>query len=228
MPANPTAILAVPSNDVPPIVLAVASAVAVAAFPVVDPEDPVTFPDTLPVKAPIKVVATKSSVETVHLSLVSSHNRDLVALPPLNTEKPVSSEGVPDVKSELSIIILSAKLIVAELTVVVVPDTIKSPVTVKASLTVTIPVPFALNVKLVSVLLDSIASTSIAFENEIAFPSDDDTLEPAVTCTGPFNSICPLPVGSNSTSPEPEVDTFTFWLVSAEIVIVPESSSTTF
>ena len=42
MPARPTAILAVPSNDVPPIVLAVANAVAVAAnvavaaFPVVD------------------------------------------------------------------------------------------------------------------------------------------------------------------------------------------------
>jgi hypothetical protein len=31
--ANPTAMLAVPSNDVPPIVLAVANAVAVAANP---------------------------------------------------------------------------------------------------------------------------------------------------------------------------------------------------
>ena len=41
--------LAVPSNDTPPIVLAVSKAVAVAALPVVEPDDPETLPVTLPV-----------------------------------------------------------------------------------------------------------------------------------------------------------------------------------
>ncbi len=50
-----TAIFAVPSNDVPPIVLAVANAVAVAALPVVLPDDPDVLPVTLPVKFPVIV-----------------------------------------------------------------------------------------------------------------------------------------------------------------------------
>ena len=50
-----TAILPVPSKEVPPIVLAVAKAVAVAAFPVVLPELPEVFPVTFPVKAPTNI-----------------------------------------------------------------------------------------------------------------------------------------------------------------------------
>ena len=215
------------TSPVKPIVLEDASAVAVAALPVVEPELPVTLPVTLPVRFPSNVPATIVSEPTDHLSSDSSHMNDLVALPPLSTEKPVSSEGVPEVKLELRTIMLSASDIVSELTVVVVPETIKLPVTVNASLTVTIPVPFALSVKLVSAVLDSIASTSIEFENEIAFPSEDEILEPAVTCTGPLRPITPVPVGSKSTSPEPEVCTDTFWFTSAEIVIVPELSDTT-
>ena len=42
--------LADPSKDTPPIVLAVASFVAVAALPVVDPDVPETLPVTLPVR----------------------------------------------------------------------------------------------------------------------------------------------------------------------------------
>jgi hypothetical protein len=45
---------AVPSKLTPPIVLAVASAVAVAAFPVVEPEDPEQLPVTFPVYGPAK------------------------------------------------------------------------------------------------------------------------------------------------------------------------------
>ena len=41
-------IAAVPSNDTPPIALAVANAVAVAALPVQDPEEPDALPVTLP------------------------------------------------------------------------------------------------------------------------------------------------------------------------------------
>jgi hypothetical protein len=48
--------LALPSNDTPPIVLAVARAVAVAALPVVDPEEPLTLPVTSPVISPTKSV----------------------------------------------------------------------------------------------------------------------------------------------------------------------------
>ena len=104
-------------------------------------------------------------------------------------------------KLELRTIMLSARLIVSEFTVVVVPETVKSPETVKLSLTATTPLPFAVRVKFVFVLLDSIASTSIEFENAIAFPSEDEMLEPAVTFTGTFSSILTVPVGSNSTSP---------------------------
>ena len=50
-------ILADPSKPTPPIVLEVASFVAVAALPVVDPDVPETLPVTLPVRFPINVVA---------------------------------------------------------------------------------------------------------------------------------------------------------------------------
>ena len=50
---------AVPSNDTPAIVLAFAKAVAVAALPVHDPDEPDVLPVTLPVRAPVKLVATR-------------------------------------------------------------------------------------------------------------------------------------------------------------------------
>ena len=49
--------LADPSKDTPPMVLALASFVAVAALPVVDPDVPETLPVTLPVRFPMNVVA---------------------------------------------------------------------------------------------------------------------------------------------------------------------------
>ena len=52
VPAKATAMLAVPSKEVPPIVLAFWRAVAVAAFPVVLPELPDVLPVTLPVTLP--------------------------------------------------------------------------------------------------------------------------------------------------------------------------------
>ena len=54
-----TAMFAVPSNDVPPIVLAFANAVAVAARPVVEPEEPLTLPVTSPVKSAVTVPKVK-------------------------------------------------------------------------------------------------------------------------------------------------------------------------
>ena len=52
-----TVILPVPSKLTPLIALAVASAVAVAAFPVQEPDDPEVLPVTLPVIFPLKAFA---------------------------------------------------------------------------------------------------------------------------------------------------------------------------
>ena len=70
---NATAIFAVPSKDVPPIVLAVANAVAVAALPVVLPELPdidgaviapvVTAPDVVNVDDPILILPNPDVIE---------------------------------------------------------------------------------------------------------------------------------------------------------------------
>ena len=56
-------ILAVPSNETPAIVLAVSNAVAVAAFPVQEPDDPEALPVTFPVNAPAKLVEVRSPEE---------------------------------------------------------------------------------------------------------------------------------------------------------------------
>ena len=66
-----TAIFAVPSNEVPPIVLALASAVAVAALPVVEPEEPLVLPVTLPVKVPTNPVAVTLPVLGLYVNPVS-------------------------------------------------------------------------------------------------------------------------------------------------------------
>ena len=57
-----TAIFAVPSKDVPPMVLAVANAVAVAALPVVLPELPDVLPVTSPVTLPSKLATIVPAV----------------------------------------------------------------------------------------------------------------------------------------------------------------------
>ena len=57
---------AVPSKDTPPIVRAVSNAVAVAALPVVEPDDPDTLPVTLPVTLP-STLATSVPVLIVRL-----------------------------------------------------------------------------------------------------------------------------------------------------------------
>ena len=172
--------------------------------------------------------ATKDSDPTVQRSVLSAQSRVLEAEPPLKTVSPASSVGVPDVKLLLIWMMLSAKLIVSELTVVVVPETVKSPVTVNESLTVTIPEPLAESVKLVSVDLLSIASTSILLAKEIALPPLLVILTPSSICNVLLIATRPEPVASNSISPDPAVCTEIFWLVSAETVIVPELSDNTF
>ena len=62
--------MAVPSNETPAMVLAVSKAVAVAAFPVVDPDDPETLPVTLPVNAPANPVAVRTPDEELNVKFV--------------------------------------------------------------------------------------------------------------------------------------------------------------
>ena len=57
-----TVIAPVPSKSTPFIALAVANAVAVAAFPVQDPDEPEVLPVTFPVKFPTKEVAVNAPV----------------------------------------------------------------------------------------------------------------------------------------------------------------------
>ena len=64
-------IFAVPSKLTPAIVLAVSKAVAVAALPVQDPDDPDAFPVTFPVNAPVKAVATNVPVTVAPVLVVS-------------------------------------------------------------------------------------------------------------------------------------------------------------
>ena len=84
--------------------------------------------DTVPVRLPMKVPATNVSLPTVHLPALSSQTNVLLLSSPLSTSIPASSvpAGVP-VWSEFSVIILSPMFTVFELTVVVVPDTVRLP-----------------------------------------------------------------------------------------------------
>jgi hypothetical protein len=78
----------------------------------------------------LKILPFTSKFESeYHLSLVSFQRNCLVAKLPLRTSMPAFSVGVPDVKFELRVIMLSANRIVSVLTVVVVPLTVKLPVT---------------------------------------------------------------------------------------------------
>ena len=113
---------------------------------------------------------TKVSEPTVHLSFVSSQ-RSVLLEPPLVILIPESSVGEPEVKLLFNAIILSASEIVSEFTVVVVPETVKSPVIATLSFNVTLPEPLPLNTKLVSVCLDAIWSTVMLFPKDIAFPN---------------------------------------------------------
>ena len=62
-------ILPVPSKDTPPIFLAVANAVAVAAFPVVDPDGPEVLPVTFPVISPANPVAVRTPLLELNAKL---------------------------------------------------------------------------------------------------------------------------------------------------------------
>ncbi len=77
--------LAVPSNDTPAIVLALASAVAVAALPVQDPDEPDVLPVTLPVKLPTNTDDVRVPVDGLYVYPVSVSNDCVPVAPSTNT-----------------------------------------------------------------------------------------------------------------------------------------------
>tara|TARA_Y100000766_G_C18845539_1_gene575476 strand:+ start:823 stop:1203 length:381 start_codon:yes stop_codon:yes gene_type:complete len=77
--------LAEPSKDTPAIVLAFANAVAVAAFPVHDPDEPEVLPVTLPVKAPTNVVVVSVLELGLYDNPVSDSNPCVPVAPSTNT-----------------------------------------------------------------------------------------------------------------------------------------------
>ena len=127
-------ISAVPSKLTPCIFLAVAKASAVSALPV---RSPVTFPSMfatnvpvvtvrLPVEAPVAVV-----VPTVNLSALSSHI--MIALSPVLPLSMTIPESLAFVAApELSSKRLSDIVVLVVDTVVVVPFTVRLPVTVRS------------------------------------------------------------------------------------------------
>ena len=127
---------AVPSNDTPPIVLAVANAVAVSAFPVISP---VTLPSMLATNVPVVTVKfpvlapVNEPVPTLNLSSLSSYPINALSESPLSITIPASLLGLPVVpfpnsnsESETVVFVVA--------TVVVVPFTVKSPVIVERHL----------------------------------------------------------------------------------------------
>ena len=71
-----------PSKDTPPIFLAVSNAVAVAALPVVEPDDPLTLPVTLPVRFPTKVDEVNAPVLGLYVKPLSV---SIPSVPPKDT-----------------------------------------------------------------------------------------------------------------------------------------------
>ena len=82
----------VPSKETPAIVLAVSKAVAVAAFPVVEPDDPETLPVTLPVNAPANPVAVRTPDEELNAKFVPDFGARLPVAAVTNSGKQVVSE----------------------------------------------------------------------------------------------------------------------------------------
>ena len=136
----------------------------------------------LPVKAPSKVPATKVSAPTVHLSALSSHNKVLSADVPLFTSIPLLTAGAPDT-FEFNVIILSSISNTVLLRIVVVPSTVKFPLTVR-SLNVLVPddavtLPTSVPVTVPTLILPC-AST-------FPLPSNPNTVLALVATAGRFN-----------------------------------------
>jgi len=122
-------ILPVPSNAWPAIVLALAKAVAVSAFPVISP---VTFPCKFATSVPVVIVKSpvvepvNDPVPTINLSALSSKPIKALFELPLSIIIPESPDGVPDVPVANSISLsLIVELVVS--TLVVEPETVKLP-----------------------------------------------------------------------------------------------------
>ena len=112
--------------------------VIVAALPVQEPDEPVTFPVTLPVTAPVKGptndVASTLRFNTNLFELSTYRNVGLLAYVPI--VKPAPFAAALEAAFFAILIFKSAISKVVELTVVVVPETVRLPETVKFPATV--------------------------------------------------------------------------------------------
>ena len=117
--ASATAMLALPSNEVPPIVLALANAVAVAAKPVHDPELPEVFPVTFPVTFPVKIPINPVAVTFPVLGLYFKSPSDSnPKLPPSRSPPAVNIIAFSSLVASLSVI----ATVVATVATAAVPD----------------------------------------------------------------------------------------------------------
>ena len=100
-------------NDTPPISLAVSNIVAVAALPVQDPDEPDALPVTLPVKAPLNVVAVTipaidAAAPTILVTSMDGEPLRPVAVPVKGPENPVAVATPVIIAPCLSVVTLFA------------------------------------------------------------------------------------------------------------------------
>ena len=172
-----------------------------------------TWPVTFPVKLPMNVEATSDSEPNVQRSFVSSHTNVLFVSVPLSTSIPASCDGLP-VSSELSTRILSPILTVFELTVVVVPDTVRLPVIVAlpATLIFVDVISSEVNVPSTCTSLNCTSDVVATAWPMLISPEDIVTPVPAEKCAltsaalGPVYVITPVPLlYANEPSPPASV-----------------------
>ena len=160
--------LALPLNETPPMVLAVCRVVAVLALPVTAP---VTLPSRLATNVPVVMVRlpvdAPVNVPVPILNLSSDSSKPMNALfeSPRSITRPASLAGAPVVPLPSSISESDTTVLVVA-TVVVVPLTVKSPVTT------TLP----LKVALVSFMVTSVLPSAVMVIEPVP-ESDTVTLE---------------------------------------------------
>ena len=106
-------ILAVPLKLTPPIVRALASAVAVAASPVQEPEDPLTSPVTSPVISPVNVEVTPVAASIPELELNVKLVPDLAPKLPVAAVENNGKQVVSDDSSATVIVVEAAAKVAA-------------------------------------------------------------------------------------------------------------------
>ena len=124
-----------------------------------------------------------------HLSVDSFHKNCLLVLSPLSISIPASSDGVP-VASLLRTIMLSPVETVVELTVVVVPLTVKLPETTMSSLNVLSPPTVCVPVVLTTELSRSkLLALAVIPSPPTTFTTPEEYVKPSPALPGDVDSV---------------------------------------